>query len=447
MDSGDTAWILTSTALVTLMTFGLAIFYGSLVGEKHLEEILTRVLVCIGIVTIQWVLFGYSFAFGINQGSFWGNFMWGGLVDLGDYWIAPPASTNRIFYAPTIPSLAFCVFQMTFAFITSSLITGALVGRMSFLSWVAFTFLWTTLVYDPIAHWVWSDEGWLRHLGSLDFAGGSVVHISSGVSALSAAIVMGKRHADENEGEKDPKVDVHFNLLGGALLWVGWFGFNGGSALTSGQIASLALINSHICAASAMFFWMIIEALINGSCTVEGAIYGAICGLVVITPAAGYVLPGYCIIIGLYTAILCYGFLVFWRKYATAIVDDSLYVFCSHGVGGIIGSFTTGLFATLKANPGGANGAFYGRPIQLGYQMADICATASWSFVVTAIITIIVRFISERVFGSMDTIVTDVPKNRKETNFLVGGHSLATLQAPNISQIGDRTFDHFMAHQ
>ena len=292
---------------------------------------------------------------------------------------------------------------------------------------------------------MWSDNGWLHHLGSLDFAGGSVVHISSGLSALSASIVMGKRK--HKEEEEEAKVDIHFNLLGGALLWVGWFGFNGGSALTSGQVASLAFINTQITASSAMFFWMMIEAFVNKSVTVEGAIYAAVCGLVVITPAAGYVLPGYCIIIGLYTAIICYSFLVFWRRYVAKRVDDTSYVFCSHGLGGILGSFTTGLFATLKANPAGADGAFYGRPIQLGYQMADICATSAWSFVVTALIVILIRLVSEKLLGSFGPIVEDDPSTVKENaNFLVGGRAAPSYA--KIDVVGEnskKTFDSFIA--
>lgn len=386
LDSGDTAWILTSSMLVFMMTFGLSFFYGSLVGEAHIQSVMTRTLCSMGLITIQWVLFGYSFAFGIDASSFWGNWMWGGLIDLGDFLAPSPQRFQRSYYAANIPGMAFCIFQLSFAVITPSIITGALVGRMSFGTWLVFIFLWTTLVYDPIAHWVWSDKGWLHELGALDFAGGSVVHISSGFAALAGALVMGKRKFPESFD-----VDIDLNVLGGGMLWLGWFGFNGGSALASGQIASLAFLNSQISAGSTMFFWMIIELTLNKSVTLEGAIYAGICGLVVITPACGYVLPGFCIIIGLYTAILSYGFLYLWRKYAHHFIDDPLYVFCSHGIGGVLGSITTGLFATKKVNPDGADGAFYGNPILLGYQLADICATASWSFVVTAIIVFFVK--------------------------------------------------------
>jgi ammonium transporter, Amt family len=387
VDSGDTAWILTSSMLVYLMTFGLTFFYGSLVGEEKLLDMMIRVLSSMGVITIQWILYGYSFAFGIDASSFWGNFLWGGLSGLGSY--STGDNEERNYYSSAIPALAFCLFQLSFAIITAALISGAIVGRLWFSSYLVFLFLWSTLVYDPICHWVWSDKGWLHELGSLDFAGGSVVHISAGFAALSAALVLGKRKSAPQEA----KVDENINLLGGALLWVGWFGFNGGSALAADHIAALAFINTQITAGTTMCFWIIIDLIMTRGVSIEGAIYASVCGMVVITPACGYIYPGFSLVIGCYTAIFSYIALVLWKKYAHNFVDDTLYVFCSHGIGGILGSLTTGLFATNDVNPYGANGAFYGRPILLCYQLADIASTASWSFVVTGIIVFFIKSI------------------------------------------------------
>eukprot|EP01134_Creolimax_fragrantissima_P002574 CFRG2574T1 len=374
-DSGSIAWICTSTALVFMMTFGLAFFYGSLCREKHIIDTLTKTCVVIGLITIQWVLFGFSFCFG-GDGVFWGNFDYGALVDV------------------PVQDLLFVAFQLSFAIITAALITGAVVGRMKTESFFIFIFLWTTVVYDPVCHWVWGDGGFVHSIGeiagnsdgggSLDFAGGSVVHISSGVSALAAALVLGKRHkADRDE----TPVKLTLNLLGATMLWIGWMGFNGGSALAADSVAALALLNTQICAATSMFTWAMIDLWLKRKVDLEGALYGGVCGLVIITPAAGFIVPGFALLMGIYGSILSYIILWAWMKYAhLSFVDDSLYVFCSHGLGGMIGAFSTGLFCTTSVNAGGAEGAFYGEPVQLGYQLFDIVVVAGWSFVVTIIL-------------------------------------------------------------
>ncbi|KNC75311.1 hypothetical protein SARC_12161 [Sphaeroforma arctica JP610] len=380
-DGASIAWILTATALVFMMTFGLAFFYGSLCRDKHIIDTLTKTCVVIGLITIQWVLFGFSLAFG-GDGVFYGNFDYAALVDV-----------------PT-QDLLFVGFQLSFAIITAALITGAVVGRMKAESFLIFIFLWTTLVYDPVCHWVWGNGGFVHSIGdiagnsegggSLDFAGGSVVHISSGVSALACALVLGKRHKEDRD---EAPVKLTLNLLGATMLWIGWMGFNGGSSLAADSVAALALLNTQVCAGTSMFTWAIIDLVLKKKVDLEGALYGGVCGLVVITPAAGFVIPGYALLMGIYGSAISYLVLWAWMKYAhLSWVDDSLYVFCSHGVGGMIGAFSTGLFATTTVNDWGADGAFYGRPIQLAYQVFDIVVVAAWAFTVTVILMLGLKY-------------------------------------------------------
>lgn len=287
---------------------------------------------------------------------------------------------------------------MTFAVLTAGLLTGSFTGKMKIGSLVLFIALWTTIVYDPIAHWVWSVDGWIHDLGSLDFAGGSVVHISSGFSALAGTIVL---YMDGRK--KSPVMTIPNqteNLLGAGILWFGWFGFNGGSSLASNQIAGLAFLNTLLCPASTMFFWMVCELIFvrirtgKTGCSLEGPLFGAVCGLVVITPGAGFIEPGFAVVIGAYSGPLCFLILWGWKALASKfqIFDDSLYVFVSHGLGGVIGSFTTGLFASPSMNPGIDGGAFYGNGIQVPKQLADIAATAAWSFCVTGILMLAIKF-------------------------------------------------------
>src|SRR3989338_5024432 len=289
IDTGDTAWVLISTALVMLMTPGLALFYGGMVRKKNVLGTIMQSFIIVAIISVQWVLWGYTLAFGPDKGGIIGGLEWLGLNGVG---LEPNPD-----YSATIPHQAFMIFQMMFAIITPALITGAFAERFKFKTYLVFLILWATLVYAPLAHWVWGVGGWIRNLGALDFAGGLVVHISSGVSALAAAIVVGKRksHGLENMAPHN----LSMTLLGAALLWFGWFGFNGGSAVASGALATSAFVVTHIATAAAALSWMIVEWIYRGKATVLGAASGAVAGLVAITPASGFVGPMPALIIGL----------------------------------------------------------------------------------------------------------------------------------------------------
>eukprot|EP00128_Syssomonas_multiformis_P002476 Colp12_sorted_trinity150504_noHs@9431 len=383
LNTGDTAFVLVSTGLVFLMTLGLAFFYSSLVHDQHTVDTMLKTIISMGLVTVQWVLFGYSLAFSPGN-SFIGDGSWALLQGLATQ---NSDDRTREMYAPTIPSLVFMVFQMSFAVITPSLICGSIVGRMKFSTLLIFLLLWSVLVYDFVAHWVWSSTGWLHDLGALDFAGGSVVHIASGFSALVASKFVGRRNIDWVLFETNNTQTMAFNLLGAALLWFGWFGFNGGSALGANHVAGVALVNTQICAGTAMLTWALVDLCVTRSPTLEGAIYGAVVGLVTITPACGYVLPGHAIIMGIIAALFSYCVLKVWTKYAhLKVVDDSLFVFCSHGLAGFLGALLTGLFATTKVNEAGKDGAFYGNGMQFLYQLADAAVVAGWASAMTAII-------------------------------------------------------------
>lgn len=396
-DSGNTAWLLTSTGFVFFQVFGLAIFYASIVGRRFTVTTLLETIAPVAVVTIQWVLFGYSFAFADDSSSFFGSFQYAGLKDIAGW---QDTSGTREINAPTLPAALFVAFQLSFAILTASLLAGSVVGKMKFVPFLAFIFMWTTIVYDPIAHWCWSVPGWLKKLGTLDFAGGSVVHINAGFSALAMSIVVawGRRNKPKPKLPDEPHHSL--NLLGAGILWTGWFGFNGGSSLAADQVAAIALLNTMICPASSMFFWMCCEMILGQyrdgkpNSSLDGPLFGAICGLVVITPCAGFVQPGYAVLIGIYTAVLCFTALWGWKWLSsrTRIIDDSLYVFVSHGLGGVIGAFTTGLFADATINPYIPDGAFYGRGVQIAYQLADIASVASWAFVVTGILMLALKF-------------------------------------------------------
>ncbi len=375
IDPGDTAWVLASAALVMLMTPALGFFYGGLVRRKNVLSTIMHSFFILALISVQWVLWGYSLAFGPDAGGgLIGNLSWLGLNGVG---MEPNPD-----YAKTIPHQAFMAFQMMFAVITPALITGAFAERKRFKAFVIFSLLWATLVYDPVAHWVWSANGWLHALGALDFAGGTVVHITSGVSALVAALVLGPRVGLGNE-PMDPH-DLTMTVLGAGLLWFGWFGFNAGSALTAGALATNAFVVTNTAAAMAALTWMTVSWAHHGRPSVLGAAAGAVAGLVAITPASGYVNATAAIIIGLGAGVICY-WAVQLRTRLTRI-DDALDVWGVHGVGGTWGALATGLFATLAVNADAANGLFYGDPGQFVKQLVAVAVVWVYSAAVTWII-------------------------------------------------------------
>ena len=373
VDSGDTSWILISSALVMLMTPGLALFYGGMVRSKNVLGTIMQSFIALCVITIQWVLYGYSLAFGPDIGHVIGSLKWVGLSGVG---LDPFPE-----YAATIPHQAFMIFQMMFAVITPALITGAFAERFKFKTYLVFLILWATFVYDPLAHWVWGAGGWIKNLGALDFAGGLVVHISSGIAALAAALVVGKRKSYGDEPM--PPHNLTMTLLGAALLWFGWFGFNGGSAVASGSLATSAFVVTHISTAAAALSWMIAEWTYRGKPTVLGAASGAVAGLVAITPASGFVGPVSAIIIGLVAGVACYYAINLKTKLG---YDDSLDVVGVHGVGGTWGALATGLFASKAINSAGNNGLFFGNPSLIGIQALSVVSAWVYSFVVTLII-------------------------------------------------------------
>ncbi|MCL4435228.1 MAG: ammonium transporter [Thaumarchaeota archaeon] len=398
VDSADTAFVLISAALVLLMTPALAFFYGGLVRRKNVLSTIMYSFITIAVITLQWVIFGYSLSFGPNIGGFIGNLDWLGLKGVGG---APSA------YAPTIPAQAFMIFQMMFAIITPALITGAFIDRMKFSTFLVFTLAWTTVVYDPVAHWVWADGGWLRSLGALDFAGGTVVHISSGISALAAALVIGKRKGLGND-PMEPH-DIRLMVLGVGLLWFGWFGFNSGSALSSGTLATSAFVVTHVAAAAAALSWMVMSWLRVGKPSVTGAATGGVAGLVAITPASGFVDPMGAIAIGLGVGVI--SFLAIELKSRLGF-DDALDVWACHGIGGTWGALATGLFAQLAINPAGADGLLYGNPALLGSQAIAVGVTWVYSFTVTFILLkVLDRVMGLRVTGDEEEIGLDLTQH------------------------------------
>lgn len=373
MNAGDTAWILMSTGLVMLMTPGLAFFYGGMVRRKNVLGVLMQCFTILCVLSLQWVLFGYSLSFAPGKG-FFGGLQWIGLNGVG---LEPFKD-----YAATIPHQAFMIFQAMFAVITPALIIGAFAERMKFSAFLLFTVLWATFVYDPIAHWIWGIGGWLRDLGALDFAGGTVVHINAGIAALAAALFIGKR-----KGYNHKPIAPHnlpHTVLGTALLWFGWFGFNAGSALAANGLAVNAFVVTNTAAAAAGLTWGVIEWIHNGKPTVFGTATGVVAGLVAITPAAGFVGPLSAIVIGIVVSILC--FLMVAVVKPRLGYDDSLDAFGVHGIGGIWGALATGLFASKLINPAAADGLFFGNPKQFLIQLAAVAVTMAYSFVATIIL-------------------------------------------------------------
>jgi Amt family ammonium transporter len=370
VDAGDTAWILVSAALVMLMTPGLGFFYAGLSRRKNVINLLTQCFISVAVVTVVWTLWGYSLAFGPDAGGYVGRLDWMFLRGVGG-----EPNTD---YAPTIPHSAFMLFQLMFAVITPALVVGAFAERLRFSTFLIFLVAWSTFVYSPIAHWVWGVGGWLRELGALDFAGGTVVHISSGVSALVAALVVGRR-IDYGSGGFEPSNPTYV-ILGAALLWFGWFGFNGGSALASNGLASNAFMVTQLAAAMAALSWMLLGWAHRGKASSIGAASGAVAGLVAITPASGFVGPQAALVIGGVAGILCY---IGVNVRGRLGVDDSLDVWGVHGVGGTWGALATGIFADTAINPAASNGLLLGNPSLLAVQAAGVAATWAYAGAVT----------------------------------------------------------------
>lgn len=369
INTGDTAWVLISTTLVLMMTPALAFFYGGMVRKKNVLSTLNLSFIMMALISLQWILFGFTLAFGADMGGFVGGLDFLGLAGVG--------SEPNPDYAATIPFLLFAAYQMMFAVITPALISGAFVERIRFKTFLIFSLLWATLVYDPVAHWVWGVGGILRNMGALDFAGGTVVHITAGFSALALAMVIRARQGFNN-GSMEPH-NIPFSVLGAGLLWMGWFGFNGGSALGANGLAVTALVNTNTAAAAAALVWMLLSWR-DSRPSVLGIITGAVVGLVAITPAAGYVTPMGAMAIGALAAPISF-FAIKLRQ--SRRLDESLDVWACHGMGGVWGALATGLFATKAVNPAGADGLFYGNPGQLAVQALAVAVTIVFAFGVT----------------------------------------------------------------
>jgi Amt family ammonium transporter len=399
IDPADTVWILISAALVMLMTPGLALFYGGMVRRKNILSTFMMSFVCLGLVGLLWILYGYSLAFGADHGGFIGGLNFIGLKNVGQN----PSSV----YATTVPQLAFMAFQAMFAIITVALISGAVVERIKFAGLILFSALWMTLVYSPVAHWVWGNGGWLAKLGVLDFAGGSVVHINAGVSALALALLLGKRRgfpADAMEPNNIPLV-----VLGAGLLWFGWFGFNAGSALRAGGLAANAFVTTNTSAAAAAITWMVISWIYRRP-TILGVVTGAVAGLATVTPAAGYVTPMAAIAIGIAASVVCYYCMLLLKTRLG--FDDSLDVFAVHGIGGMLGMLSVGIFATLSVNPAGANGLITGSAAQLLKQFIGIVCVGAYAFVVTWLLGKLVSVtVGLRVGQSEESVGLDISQH------------------------------------
>jgi Amt family ammonium transporter len=403
VDTGDTAWMLTSAALVLMMTApGLALFYGGLVRSKNGLATIMQSFVMVAVISVQWVLWGYTLAFGPDHGHVIGGLDWLGLNGVG--------GTPNADYAPTIPHQCFMIYQCMFAIITPALITGAFAERMKFSAFLLFSVLWATLIYDPLAHWVWGKGGWIGTnggIGALDFAGGTVVHISAGVSALAAALVMGKRLGYPREPM--PPHNLPFSVIGAAMLWVGWFGFNAGSALSSGALATSAFVATNTATAAAVLSWMWVEWAARGKPTVLGAASGAVAGLVAITPASGFVGPVSAIVVGGVAGAVCFAACNLKPRLG---YDDSLDVVGVHCVGGIIGALLTGLFASKAVNPGGADGLFFGNPAQLGIQAVAVIVTLVFCFMGALILLKVVdAVVGLRVYEEDEVVGLDLSQH------------------------------------
>ncbi len=418
VNNADTAFMMVSAALVMLMTPGLGLFYGGMVRRKNVLATFQQSFIMLAVIAVQWFVLGYSLAFGPDKlHGFIGGLEWSFLQGVG---LEPNAD-----YAATIPHQLFMVYQLMFAIITPALISGAFAERMKFSAYLVFTLLWATFVYDPVAHWVWGTGGWIRvHLGALDFAGGLVVHLISGVAALCCVLVMGKRKGLGQE-EMHPH-NLTMTALGTGILWFGWFGFNAGSALSAGTSAVAAFVNTNTAAAAATLAWLLIEWWHKGKGTVLGACSGAVAGLVAITPAAGFVNPIGAMIMGTLVSVVCYGAILLKGKLG---YDDSLDVFGVHGVGGLFGALAVGVFAKEIAGAGTVNGLLYGHPEQLGYQALSVVVAGAYSFVVTFVILKVVDLvIGLRVPAEDEEIGLDLSQHGERgyimgVSDLMGGYS------------------------
>lgn len=377
-NSGDTAWLMISTALVMIMTPALGFFYGGLVRKKNLVSTIVQCLVIYAVIAVVWALWGYSLVFGPSVNGVIGNLSLFGLNSLS-------ISTVNTVLAPQIPELLFFAFQMQFAAITPALLIGAFAERIKFKSLLIFIVLWSTLIYVPIAHWVWNPNGWLRGLGAIDFAGGIVVHVTAGFSALAAALVVGRRkgcstpwktYMKSLDRVPEKPTNIPYVILGAALLWFGWFGFNAGSALAANDLAVSALVATNLAAAAAAVSWMIIDWIVKGKPSAVGVSIGAVVGLVAITPASGYVNVTSALLIGLAAGVIS-NLVANWRA-GRSRIDDTLDVFACHGIGGLWGSIATGLFAATAIN--GASGLFYGNATQLGAQLLAVAVIIPFAF-------------------------------------------------------------------
>ncbi|OPX62759.1 MULTISPECIES: ammonium transporter [unclassified Methanoregula] len=373
IDTGATAWILASTALVMIMTPGVGLFYGGLVRRKNFINMITLSFVAFALVSIQWVLFGYSLAFGTDIGGFIGNLEYIGLNNVG---MEPGA------FSSVIPGLLYMVFQLVFATVTMAIVTSGFAERIKFSSYLVFALIWTTIVYDPLAHWVWGG-GWAAQFGAIDFAGGTVVHISSGFAALALALVIGKRVGYGKYGMEP--ANIPWSILGAALLWFGWFGFNAGSAVDANGLAALAFVTTNTAAAAAAISWTLVSWAHGGKPSSLGFVSGAVAGLVAITPGAGFVTPMGAIVIGAVAGALCYGIML-WRQGKE--IDESLDAWAVHGMGGLWGALATGIFAVAAIN--GKSGLIEGNVSQFIAQVAGAGAAVVYAFVVTYVLAVVI---------------------------------------------------------
>jgi Amt family ammonium transporter len=420
ISGADTAFMMISAALVMLMTPGLGLFYGGMVRRKNVLATFQQSFIMLGVMTVQWTLIGYSLAFGPDKlNGFVGGLEWVGLKGVG---LAPNPD-----YAATIPHQLFMVYQLMFAIITPALISGAFAERMKFSAYVAFCLLWSTFVYDPVAHWVWGTGGWIKvHLGALDFAGGLVVHLISGIAALCCVLTMGKR-VGHGEEEMHPH-NLMMTALGTALLWFGWFGFNAGSALTAGTSAVAAFVNTNTAAGVAALAWITIEWMHKGKATILGACTGAVAGLVAITPAAGFVTIMGAVVIGEIVCVVCYTAVLLKSKFG---YDDSLDVFGVHGVGGAFGALAVGLLARAGIS-GDVSGLVDGNPIQLGYQALSLVAAGTYSFVLTfGILKLVDLTIGLRVTAEEEEIGLDLTQHG-ERGYIMGVGELIVDESHEI---------------
>ena len=399
IETGATAWILASTALVMIMTPGVGLFYGGLVRKKNFINMITLSFVAFALVSIQWVLIGYSLAFGPDVGGFIGNLEYLGLNNVGME--AGP-------YSPIIPGLLFMVFQLVFATVTMAIVTSGFAERIKFSSFLVFAALWTTIVYDPLAHWVWGG-GWTAQFGAIDFAGGTVVHISSGFAALALALVIGKR-VGYGKYAMEP-ANIPWSILGAALLWFGWFGFNSGSAIDANGLASLAFVTTNTAAAAGALAWMLVSWAHGGKPSSLGFVSGAVAGLVAITPAAGFVTPMAAIIIGAVGGALCYSIML-WRQ--AKGVDESLDAWAVHGMGGLWGALATGIFAVAAIN--GKSGLIEGNVQQFIAQIVGAGAAVIYAFVITYILAVVIdKTMGLRVSDEEEYVGLDISQHGERT--------------------------------